>query len=103
MMITAMSKNDCSDNRERIKVTKYENGNRDPLTPKIIKACYQVHNQLGPGFNERIYANALKIELEGRRGMGSKFLLSTPSFILPHQRGRRLHGGNFKYFCLVFG
>lgn len=43
---------------------RYENGNRDPLTSKIIKACYQVHNQLGPGFNERIYANALKIELE---------------------------------------
>lgn len=43
---------------------KYENGNRDPLTSKIIKACYQVHSQLGPGFSERIYANALKIEFE---------------------------------------
>jgi GxxExxY protein len=43
---------------------KYENGDRDSLTSQIIKACYQVHNQLGPGFNERIYANALKIEFE---------------------------------------
>jgi GxxExxY protein len=43
---------------------KYKNGDRDPLTSRIIKACYRVHSQLGPGFNERIYANALKIELE---------------------------------------
>ena len=42
---------------------KYENEDRDPLTGKIIKACYQVHSQLGPGLVERIYVNALKIEL----------------------------------------
>jgi GxxExxY protein len=42
---------------------KYENGDRDPLTAKIIKACYQVHSQLGPGLAERIYVNALKFEL----------------------------------------
>ena len=42
---------------------KYENGDRDPLTAKIIKACYQVHSQLGPGLAERIYVNALKVEL----------------------------------------
>jgi len=29
---------------------------RDPLTAKIISACYQVHNELGPGFVERIYS-----------------------------------------------
>jgi hypothetical protein len=33
---------------------------RDPLTEKIIAACYQVHNELGPGFVERIYLAALK-------------------------------------------
>ncbi|MFH1227712.1 MAG: GxxExxY protein [Planctomycetota bacterium] len=36
-------------------------GRRDPLTAKIIEACYKAHNELGPGFMERIYANALKI------------------------------------------
>lgn len=30
------------------------------LTEKIIGACYKVHNDLGPGFVERIYKNALK-------------------------------------------
>ena len=42
---------------------KYDESDRDPLTAKIIKACYQVHSQLGPGLVERIYVNALKIEL----------------------------------------
>ena len=37
---------------------------RDPLTAKIIAACYQVHRALGPGFIERIYLNALKIALK---------------------------------------
>ena len=37
---------------------------RDPLTAKIIEACYSVHNELGPGFIERIYMNALKIAFE---------------------------------------
>lgn len=37
---------------------------RDPLTEKIISACYQVHSALGPGFAERIYSQALKITLE---------------------------------------
>ncbi len=35
----------------------------DPLTRKIIAACYEVHNELGPGFVEKIYLNALKIAL----------------------------------------
>jgi len=47
---------------------KYNNDNyqenRDPLTAKIIEACFSVHNELGPGFIERIYVNALKIALE---------------------------------------
>jgi GxxExxY protein len=40
---------------------------KDPLTGKIIEACYNVHNELGPGFIERIYMNALKIALEKRQ------------------------------------
>lgn len=34
------------------------------LTEKIIGAAYQVHNTLGAGFLEKVYENALKIELE---------------------------------------
>ena len=37
---------------------------RDPLTERIIAACYQVHNELGPGFVERIYLSALKAALK---------------------------------------
>ncbi len=38
--------------------------NRDPLTEKIIACAYKAHSELGPGFNEGIYHNALKIALE---------------------------------------
>jgi len=37
----------------------------DSLTEKIIGCCFKVHQELGPGFNERIYHNALKIALKG--------------------------------------
>ncbi|MCX2432622.1 GxxExxY protein [Pedobacter sp. GR22-10] len=37
---------------------------KDSLTAIIIGCCYQVHNELGPGFLEKIYANALKIKLK---------------------------------------
>jgi GxxExxY protein len=40
---------------------------RDPLTEKIIACAYKVHGELGPGFNENIYHNALKIALEGQQ------------------------------------
>jgi len=36
----------------------------DLLTKKIIGACYDVHNKLGPGFIEKTYLNALKIALQ---------------------------------------
>ena len=36
----------------------------DPLTKEIIGACYKVHNELGPGFVEKIYLNALKAALK---------------------------------------
>jgi GxxExxY protein len=36
----------------------------DPLTEKIIGCAYKVHGELGPGFNERIYHNALIQTLE---------------------------------------
>ncbi|MEW5845879.1 MAG: GxxExxY protein [Bacteroidota bacterium] len=34
------------------------------LTSKIIECFYQVYNTLGYGFLEKVYENALKIELE---------------------------------------
>ena len=41
-----------------------DSSDRDPLTAKIIAACYQVHNELGPGFVERVYLAALKVALK---------------------------------------
>lgn len=34
------------------------------LTHKIIGCAYKVHNVLGPGFLEKVYENALKLEIE---------------------------------------
>ncbi len=36
----------------------------DPLTEKIIAVCFRVHKTLGPGFNEKIYRNALKVTMK---------------------------------------
>jgi GxxExxY protein len=33
----------------------------DVFTEQIIGCCYKVHSELGPGFNEKIYHNALKL------------------------------------------
>jgi GxxExxY protein len=41
-----------------------EKWGKENLTDKIINACIIVHKELGPGFLESIYHNALKIELE---------------------------------------
>jgi len=45
------------------------------LTEKIIKAAYKVHNVLGFGFLEKVYQNALLIEL---RKMGLSVLSEEP-------------------------
>ena len=42
----------------------YTDEQRDTLTEKIIGCCFEVHSELGPGFNERIYQNALIIALK---------------------------------------
>jgi len=39
----------------------------EALTEKIIGAAIEVHRQLGPGFIESIYENALVIELRKRK------------------------------------
>src|SRR6266704_893703 len=41
------------------------------LTQTIISCAYKVHNTLGPGFLEKIYENALRIELQ-RAGFNVK-------------------------------
>lgn len=38
----------------------------EDLTGIIIGCAYRVHNTLGAGFLERVYENALRIELAGR-------------------------------------
>jgi GxxExxY protein len=35
----------------------------DTLTEKVIGCAYRVHNELGAGFLEKVYENALRIEL----------------------------------------
>lgn len=39
-------------------------GKHKELTEKIIGAAYAVHNALGYGFVEKVYENALRVELE---------------------------------------
>jgi GxxExxY protein len=36
----------------------------DDITRRIIGCAYTVHNTLGPGFLEKVYENALRIELQ---------------------------------------
>jgi GxxExxY protein len=52
--------------KKKITVIKEEGAkiNNDPLTERIIACAYKVHSELGPGFNERIYHNALKFALK---------------------------------------
>ncbi len=45
------------------------------LTDQIIKAFYAVYNVLGYGFLEKVYENALALEL---RGMGLKVIQQAP-------------------------
>ncbi len=45
------------------------------ITDKILRAFYNVYNKLGPGFLEKVYENALAIEL---RGMGLRAAQQQP-------------------------
>ena len=34
---------------------------KNELTERIIGCCFKIHRELGPGFNEKVYHNALKL------------------------------------------
>ena len=56
-------------------------------TYKIIGICMEVHNQLGKGFNEVVYADALEIELKFNNleySREEKFLINYKGNTLPH-------------------
>jgi len=55
---------------------------------KIIGICMEVHNQLGKGFNEVVYADALEIELTDsgiEYSREKKFGITYKGHLLPHK------------------
>ncbi len=55
---------------------------------KIIGICMEVHNQLGKGFNEVVYADALEIELIDNNinySREKKFDINYKGNLLPHK------------------
>ncbi|MEA3496151.1 MAG: GxxExxY protein [Bacteroidota bacterium] len=49
------------------------------LTKEIIACAYKVHNTLGPGFLEKVYENAMMIELK-KAGLKAKQQFNIPVF-----------------------
>ena len=66
--------------------TKTESEQRDPQTYAIIGACMAVHSELGHGFLEAVYQEALAIEL-GERNVPFEREKHLPIFY----RGRQLN------------
>jgi GxxExxY protein len=52
----------------------------DLLSKKIIGCAYMVHNHLGPGFLEKVYENALALELSDTQGLSVRQQFPIPVF-----------------------
>ena len=59
-----------------------DNFKHQDITEKIIGAAYNVHNNLGSGFLEKVYQNSLAIELQSL-----DFLIDMEKPIKVHYRG----------------
>lgn len=59
------------------------------ITEKIIGAAFKVHNNLGEGFHEKVYENALIEELKNCRFKGGT--TETTCCPLRRQTGRRFY------------
>ena len=60
--------------------------NINDLTYKVIGCAYKVHNTLGPGFLEKVYENALTLELK-RQGIYARQQVKLPVFYEDQQVG----------------
>jgi GxxExxY protein len=60
--------------------------NINDLTYKVIGSAYKVHNILGPGFLEKVYENALVLELK-KLGIHARQQVKLPVFYEDHQVG----------------
>jgi GxxExxY protein len=56
------------------------------LTHKVIGCAYKVHNVLGPGFLEKVYENALKLEL-AKLGIHARQQVKLPVWYEGHRVG----------------
>ena len=56
------------------------------LTHKVIGCAYKVHNVLGPGFLEKVYENALKLELK-KLGIQARQQVKLPVWYEGYQVG----------------
>ncbi|MCD6066286.1 MAG: GxxExxY protein [Bacteroidetes bacterium] len=62
-------------------------GSVNDLTYKTIGCCFDVHNELGKGFSEIVYKDALEYELKKRNinySREKKFEIKYKDIILPH-------------------